>query len=51
MKYNVTQWNSIHGPASRIYGTGGYLFAVGESDDNIEQYDAASNTWTSLGKP
>jgi peptide chain release factor 3 len=51
MKYNVTQWNSIHGPAARIYGSAGYLFSMGETDDNIEQYHAASNTWTSLGKP
>jgi hypothetical protein len=51
MKYNVTQWNSIHGAAARIYGSSGYLFAMSETGDAIEQYDAATNSWTSLGEP
>ncbi len=51
MKYNTTQWNSIHGSAARLYGSSGYLFATSETDETIEQYNAATSTWTSLGKP
>lgn len=50
MKYAGTQWNSIHGAATKIFGTNGYLLAT-NPDDTIERYDPATNTWTNLGKP
>ncbi|AGC47006.1 hypothetical protein MYSTI_05730 [Myxococcus stipitatus DSM 14675] len=50
MKYNGTVWNSIHGPAAKIFSSNGYLLAL-NNDDTIERYNPASNTWTALGKP
>lgn len=50
MKYNVTQWDSVHGPADRMYGSYGYLFAE-SSNGNIERYNVSTNTWTNLGQP
>lgn len=50
MKYAGTQWNGIHGAATRIFGSNGFLFAT-NLDDTIERYEPATNTWTNLGKP
>ncbi len=50
MKYAGSAWNSIHGAASRIFSSNGYLLAQ-NLDDTIERYDPVSNTWTNLGKP
>lgn len=50
MKYAGTQWNAIHGAATRIFGSNGFLFAT-NPDDTIERYEPATNTWTNLGKP
>jgi hypothetical protein len=50
MRYAVTQWNSIHGAATRIFSSNGYLFTT-NLDDTIERYDPLTNTWTNLGKP
>jgi hypothetical protein len=50
MKYAGTQWNAIHGPATRSFGSNGFLFAT-NPDGTIERYEPATNTWTNLGKP
>ncbi|MGC4066940.1 MAG: M57 family metalloprotease [Polyangiaceae bacterium] len=50
-KYATTQWNYVHGAATRMFGSDGYLFATGTDNETIEQYNASANTWTSLGKP
>jgi hypothetical protein len=50
MKYNVTQWNSIHGAATKIFSSNGSLFTT-NADDSIERYDPATNAWAYLGKP
>ncbi|NMO17864.1 hypothetical protein HPC49_23355 [Pyxidicoccus fallax] len=50
MRYAGTQWNAIHGPATRIFSSNGFLF-VTNPDDTIERYEPATNTWTNLGKP
>lgn len=50
MKYNTTQWNSVHGPADRLHGQYGALFAE-NSSGIIERYNVTANTWTSLDQP
>ncbi|MFP2963206.1 hypothetical protein ACLEPN_36970 [Myxococcus sp. 1LA] len=50
MRYTGTNWVSIHGAASRIFSSNGYLLAT-NPDDTIERYDAVAGTWTNLGKP
>ncbi|NTX08037.1 M57 family metalloprotease [Myxococcus sp. CA040A] len=50
MKYAGTVWNSIHGSATRIFSSNGYLLAT-NVNDSIERYNPATNTWTNLGQP
>ncbi|WP_426755229.1 matrixin family metalloprotease [Myxococcus sp. Y35] len=50
MRYMGTHWASIHGPATRIVSSNGFLLAT-NPDDTIERYDPVTDTWTNLGKP
>lgn len=50
-EYAVTQWNWVHGPAARMYGSYGSLYATSTVDESIEAFNQVSKTWISLGKP
>ncbi|MCP3105224.1 M57 family metalloprotease [Myxococcus sp. K15C18031901] len=50
MKFGGASWTSIHGAATKIFSSNGYLLAT-DLNDNVERYDPATNTWTNLGKP
>jgi hypothetical protein len=53
MQYNTTQWNSIGGPAARLYGTAGQLYATDPNDETIWHYNTSGSSpfWESFGHP